>query len=52
MNNEKPVLKVEAELQDLEQIKELLLDIAALEKKYDVELTINYLPSLISETKL
>lgn len=52
MNEEKPFLNISATVHDLDDIKGLLPDIAALEKKYDVELTISYSPSSIFETKL
>ncbi|KZU71656.1 hypothetical protein [Lactiplantibacillus plantarum] len=47
MKQDKPVLKVEAEMQNLEQVKELLPQIATLQKKYDVDLTINYFASTL-----
>lgn len=44
MKQDKPVLKVEAEMQNLEQVKELLPQIATLQRKYTVDLKINMYP--------
>lgn len=44
MTQDKPVLKVEAEMQNLEQVKELLTQIATLQRKYTVDLKINMYP--------
>ncbi|VDH11665.1 Uncharacterised protein [Lactiplantibacillus plantarum] len=44
MKQDKPVLKVEAEMQNLEQVKELLPQIATLQGKYTVDLKINMYP--------
>ncbi len=44
MTQDKPVLKVEAEMQNLEQVKELLPQIATLQRKYTVNLKINMYP--------
>lgn len=44
MKQDKPVLKVEAEMQNLEQVKELLPHIATLQRKYTVDLKINMYP--------
>ncbi|MCS6094126.1 hypothetical protein D5S09_15645, partial [Lactobacillus sp. LMY-20] len=44
MTQDKPVLKVEAEMQNLEQVKELLPQIATLQRKYTVDLKINMYP--------
>ncbi|WP_159257066.1 hypothetical protein [Lactiplantibacillus pentosus] len=41
MKQDNPVLKVEAEMQNLEQVKELLPQIATLQRKYTVDLKIN-----------
>lgn len=41
MKRYKPVLKVEAEMQNIEQVKELLPQIATLQEKYDVQLVIH-----------
>ncbi|MDN7038179.1 hypothetical protein [Lactiplantibacillus plantarum] len=44
MKQDKPVLKVEVEMQNLEQVKELLTQIATLQRKYTVDLKINMYP--------
>lgn len=48
MKQDKPVLKVEAEMQNLEQVKDLLTQIATLQRKYTgkyiVDLKINMYP--------
>ncbi|MEC5117797.1 hypothetical protein [Lactiplantibacillus plantarum] len=44
MTQDKPVLKVEAEMQNIEQVKELLPQIATLQRKYTVDLKINMYP--------
>jgi len=44
VKQDKPVLKVEAEMQNLEQVKELLPQIATLQGKYTVGLKINMYP--------
>lgn len=44
MKRDKPVLKIEAEMQNLEQVKELLPQIATLQGKYTVDLKINMYP--------
>lgn len=44
MKRDKPVLKVEAEMQNLEQVKELLPQIATLQRKYTVDLKIKMYP--------
>lgn len=44
MKQDEPVLKVEAEMQNLEQVKELLPQIATLQRKYTVDLKINMYP--------
>lgn len=44
MNKEKPVLKVQGEFDNLEQIEELLPQIATLQQKYEVRLNINLRP--------
>lgn len=44
MKQDKPVLKVKAEMQNLEQVKELLTQIATLQRKYTVDLKINMYP--------
>lgn len=44
MKQDKPVLKVEAEMQNLEQVKELLPQIATLQRKYTVDLKIKMYP--------
>ena len=44
MKQDKPVLKVEAEMQNLEQVKEFLPQIATLQRKYTVDLKINMYP--------
>lgn len=48
MKQDKPVLKFEAEMQNLEQVKELLTQIATLQRKYTgkytVDLKINMYP--------
>ncbi len=41
MNKEKPVLKVQGEFDNLEQIEELLPQIATLQERYDVDLEIH-----------
>lgn len=45
MTQDKPVLKVEAEMQNLEQVKELLPQIATLAKNYEINLNVNLMPS-------
>lgn len=44
MKQDKPVIKVKAEMQNLEQVKELLPQIATLQRKYTVDLKINMYP--------
>lgn len=48
----KAMLNISASVQNLNDLKGLLPQIAALEEKYDVELTVSYLPSSIFEAKL
>lgn len=48
MKRYKPVLKVEAEMQNIEQVKELLPQIATLQEKNDVVLKIQVNPGVIT----
>ena len=49
MKRDKPVLKVEAEMQNIEQVKELLPQIATLQEKNDVVLKIQVNPGVITK---
>ncbi|WP_158664262.1 hypothetical protein [Lactiplantibacillus plantarum] len=49
MKRDKPVLKVEAEMQNIEQVKELLPQIATLQEKNDVVLKIQVNPEVITK---
>lgn len=49
MKRDKPVLKVEADLQNIEQVKELLPQIATLQEKNDVVLKIQVNPGVITK---
>lgn len=49
MKRYKPVLKVEAEMQNIEQVKELLPQIATLQEKNDVVLKIQVNPGVITK---
>lgn len=46
------LLKIHATCGSIEEIKGLLSDIAILQKKYNVELDINYLDSSMLDTKV
>jgi hypothetical protein len=45
--NDKLHMKIEVHVSTIDELKGLLLDIVALQEKYDIELTINYLSSTL-----